>query len=349
MLKSVEDQVVVVMGASSGIGRETALRFARRGAMLMCSARSERGLASLIEEIRRKGGVAIAAPADVSSMEQVQAVADRTAAEYGRIDTWVHLSAVSIYAPFEHTHPAEFKRVIDVNLLGQVHGALAALPHLRREGRGALIHVTSVEARRALPLQSAYAASKHGVAGFLDALRLELIKDGAPISVTNIMPSSINTPLFNKALTRLGVKPRGIPPMYQPDLVAEAILHAAEHPSRDLVVGGAGMALLLLQRLSPRLVDSLLVRIGFRGQRTREPKPADAPNNLFQPLPGFYEKVEGDFSREQLTQSVATEVELGPLMTWGQRASRAAIEALALIGQSGTERMNGHSGTPMGS
>jgi NAD(P)-dependent dehydrogenase (short-subunit alcohol dehydrogenase family) len=292
-LKSIAQQVVVIMGASSGIGRATALQFAKRGAKLVVSARSAPGLASLVAAIREGRGEAEAVPADAASFEQVQAVAARAIEAYGRLDTWVHLAAVSVYAPFEHTTPGEFRRVIDVNLLGQAHGAWAALPHLRREGRGALIHVSSVEAKRALPLQSAYAASKHGVEGFLEALRLELQHEGVPISVTNVMPASIKTPLYTNARSKLGVQPRGLGPLYPPGQVAEAILYAAEHPTRDLVVGGAGRALLLLQRLSPALADAYLRLTGFTGQRTQVPRPAGAPDNLFHPLEGG-ERIEGD-------------------------------------------------------
>jgi short-subunit dehydrogenase len=140
--------------------------------------------------------------------------------------------------------------------MGQVYGAMAALPHIKREGRGALIHVSSVEAKRSLPLQSAYAAAKHGIDGFLESLRVELMHEKLPISVTNIMPASINTPLFNKARTKLGVKPVGVAPIYQPSLVAKAIVEAAEHPKRDVVVGDAGKMILLAQRISPGFVDA---------------------------------------------------------------------------------------------
>jgi NAD(P)-dependent dehydrogenase (short-subunit alcohol dehydrogenase family) len=294
-LKSIEQQVVAVVGASSGIGRETALRFAERKAKVVVSARSESGLASLVNEISQMGGDAIAVPADVSSFDQVQKVADKTVEHYGRLDTWVHAAATAVIAPFEQVSPEEFKRVIDVNLMGQVYGAMVALPHLRREGRGAMIHISSVEARRALPLQSSYAASKHAVEGFLDSLRVELQHEGVPISVTNMMPSVINTPFYDKARTKLGVKPTGVPPYYQPSLVAEAILHAAEHPTRDMIVGDVGRLLDLAQRVSPELVDSLLSLVAIRGQRTNTVKSAGDPNNLFEPIEG-YDESKGDFS-----------------------------------------------------
>jgi NAD(P)-dependent dehydrogenase (short-subunit alcohol dehydrogenase family) len=190
-LKPVKEQVVVLMGASSGIGRETALRFTKRGAKVVVSARGEQGLDSLVDEIRRSGGEAVAIPAEVTDFEQVKAVADRTVEEYGRLDTWVHLAAVGLFATFEQTTPEEFERVIDVNLMGQVYGAMAALPHLKREGCGALIHISSVEAKRSFPFHSAYGASKHGIDGFLEALRVELKHEGWPISVTQVMPGTI--------------------------------------------------------------------------------------------------------------------------------------------------------------
>jgi NAD(P)-dependent dehydrogenase (short-subunit alcohol dehydrogenase family) len=168
-LKPVGEQVVVLMGASSGIGRETALRSARKGAKVVVSARGEEGLASLEEEIRRDGGEATYVVADTSEFGQVKAVAERAAEEYGTLDTWVHLAAVGLFATFDETTPEEFARVVDVNLMGQVYGAMAALPHLKREGKGALIHVSSVEAKRSFPFHGAYGASKHGIDGFLEA------------------------------------------------------------------------------------------------------------------------------------------------------------------------------------
>jgi NAD(P)-dependent dehydrogenase (short-subunit alcohol dehydrogenase family) len=301
-LKPIAQQVVVVCGASSGIGRETARQFAARGAKVVVAARSQAGLDSLVDEIHAQGGEALAVITDVTKFDQVKTLAEKAVEAYGRIDSWVHLAAVSIYATFEQTRPEEFKQVIDVNLTGQAYGAMAALPFIKRTGGGALIHVSSVEARRALPFQSAYAASKHGVEGMLEALRMELKHEGLPISVTNIMPASINTPFFNKARTRLGVKPQGVPPFYEPEIVARAICYAAEHPTRDLIVGGVGKLVELGQRISPRLMDYLLSLTSFKMQRSQEPKPADAPNNMFKPIKG-YNQVEGDFKNQALQHS----------------------------------------------
>jgi NAD(P)-dependent dehydrogenase (short-subunit alcohol dehydrogenase family) len=293
-LKPISHQVVAIIGASSGIGRETALRFAQKGAKVVVSARNELGLNSLVAEIRASGGEATAIRSDVADFTSVKAIADYTVQQYGRLDTWVHCAATGILAPFEKITPEEFKRVIDVTLMGQVYGAMAALPYLKEEGKGAMIHISSMEGRRALPLQSPYSTAKHGLEGFLESLRVELQHEKIPISVTSIKPAVINTPFYNHVLTKLGVKPTGLPPYYSPQLVAEAILHTAEHPTRDFIVGDVGRILDIAQRLSPELMDTLLLAIGFKGQRTSEPKSVDGSNNLFEPMDG-YTQVEGDF------------------------------------------------------
>lgn len=337
-LKSVEQQVVVVFGASSGIGRETALRFAERGAKVVAAARSEMGLSSLMSEIRQNGGDAIAIVADAADFEQVKAVADRAVDKYGHLDTWVHLAAISLYAPFEQVTPEEWKRIIDVNLNGQAYGAMAALPHLKHEGRGALIHVSSVEALRALPLQSAYAAAKHGIKALTDALRVELQHEVMPISVTNIMPASINTPLFNKAKTKIGYKPMGLPPIYTPTIVTKAILYAAENPVRDIICGGSGWMIKVTEQLSPRLMDALLERVGFEWQRSDEPKSADAPNNLFHAIDG-YDRIEGDYGYQTMPKSIWTWFERHP--SAGRVLTGAALGALALLV---TQKLNNGNG-----
>lgn len=294
-LKPISEQVVAIIGASSGIGRETALQFAKQGAKIVVSARNELGLNSLVAEIQAFGGEARAIRGDVADFEQVKAIADYTVEQYGRLDTWVHCAASGILAPFAEITPEEFKRVIDVTLMGQVYGAMAALPYLKQEGRGAMIHISSMEGRRALPLQSPYSTAKHGLEGFLESLRVELQHDKLPISVTSIKPAVINTPFYNHVLTKLGVKPTGLPPYYSPKLVAQAILHTAKHPTRDFIVGDVGRILDLAQRLSPELMDAILVAIGFSGQRTSEPKSAEGQNNLYAPMDG-YTQVEGDFN-----------------------------------------------------
>jgi NAD(P)-dependent dehydrogenase (short-subunit alcohol dehydrogenase family) len=339
-LKPIQDQVVALMGASSGIGRDAALRFAERGAKVVVSARGEEGLRSLVGEIRAKGGEAVYVVADTTDFEQVRAVADRAVEEYGRLDTWIHLAGVVLYATFEETTPEEFERVVDVNLMGQAYGAMAALPHLKREGRGALIHVSSVEAKRALPFHSAYAASKHGIDGFVEALRVELMHEGLPISVTQVMPGTINTPLFDKGRSKIGVKPVGMPPIYEPETVTDVLLHAAEHPERDLMAGGAAAALALNQRLSPRLLDAVLsTRAGFKPQMTDEPRSESDPDNLFGPI-GGHDTAKNGF--RALKSSSYNRLQANPALRKGVLAATvlgtAALAARALANALGNGR-----------
>ncbi|HEY9890931.1 MAG TPA: SDR family oxidoreductase [Candidatus Sericytochromatia bacterium] len=336
-LKPISQQIVAVVGASSGIGRLTALEFAAKGAKVVVSARSQEGLETLVKEIQSQGGEAVAVVADVKNFEQVKAIADKAIEQYGRLDTWVHAAATGILAPFEKITPEEFQQVIDVSLMGQVHGAMAALPHLKREGRGALIHISSMEGRRALPLQSPYSAAKHGVEGFLESLRVELQHEGIPISVTSIKPAVINTPFYNKVQTKLGVKPTGIPPYYEPSLVADAILYVAEHPTRDFIVGDVGKVLDVFQRLSPELLDAILVLVGFQGQMTTEPKSEAAPNNVFEPIQG-YDKVEGDFGNLAIP-SVTDWFDKNPPLKWGAiAATTLGAAALALLATQAANR-----------
>jgi hypothetical protein len=241
----------------------------------------------------------------------------------------VHLAAVGLFAAFEETTPEEFARVVDVNLMGQVYGAMVALPHLKRGGGGALIHVSSMGAKRSVPLQSAYCASKHGIDGFLEALRVELMREGAPVSVTQVMPATINTPFFDKARTKLGVKPVAPPPIYQPGVVADAVLFAAERPARDLVVGGAARAVMTAQQVSPRLLDVLLRRFGFGVHYTDDPKTEEDPDNLFGPVQGL-DTVEGSFGHRAHPTSLYNRLELHPALKRGA-ALGAALAALAIL------------------
>lgn len=281
--RSIAGQVVVIVGASSGIGLATALEAARRGASVVMAARNERELNSWAETIRETGGSALPVVADVTDYAQVERLASRAVEEYGRIDTWVNVAAVFASAPFREMELDDFRQQMEVNFMGQVHGARAALPHLERTA-GALVCVGSAYGVRAAPLVSAYCASKHALKGWLESLRVELAHEGSPVRVVHVLPSTINTPLYQKAKSGLGVEPMGIPPVYPPELVAEEIVRAAEGNARDIYVGGGAKALELGQRISPRLLDQVMLAVAFRLQRTDRPRPADAPNNLYAPL-----------------------------------------------------------------
>jgi NAD(P)-dependent dehydrogenase (short-subunit alcohol dehydrogenase family) len=328
-LKPVEEQVVALVGASSGIGREAALRFAERGARVVVAARGGKALDSLVEEIRTNGGEATAVVADVSDPQQMEEVAHRAVREYGGLDTWVHLASISVFAPFERITPEEFRRVVEVNLLGQAYGAMAALPHIKRRGRGALVHVSSVLGRRSVPLQSPYCASKHGVDGMLESLRVELQHEGWPIGVTNVMPASVNTPFFDKSRSKLGRRPMSLPPVYPPRAVADALIYAAEKAPRDLVVGGAGKAMLLNQRLSPRLMDALMGPLGYRWQQMDEPKDEYAPDYLYGPLQDDV-RTEGSLGRWAVSSSLSTWLDTHPTAKAGLAAATVLGIAAAL-------------------
>lgn len=323
-LNPISHQVVSIVGASSGIGRLAALEFAKRKAKVVVAARNEVGLKSLVDEIESSGGEAKAITADVADFDQVKAIADFTVEQYGRMDTWVHAAATGVLAPFEEITIEEFERVMNVTFMGQVYGVKAALPYLRQQGKGALIHISSMEGKRGLPLQSPYSAAKHALQGFLESLRVELQHEGIPISVTSILPAVINTPFYNHVLTKLGVKPTGIPPYYSPQLVADAILYVAQNPTREYIVGDVGRILDVLERLSPELIDTILATVGFSGQKTNQPKSADAPNNLYAPMEG-YTQVKGDFNELEIP-SISDWLEMNPALKWGAlAASLAAI------------------------
>ena len=309
-LKPINEQVVVVCGASSGIGRIAALDFAERGAKVVVSARSEAGLKSLVAEIKHRGGEAFYQIADAADFEQVKAVADQTVEKFGSLDTWVHSAATFIFAKVEQTEPEEYKRLVEVNLLGQIYGAKAALPHLKKNG-GALIHISSVEAWRTVPFQSAYGASKHGINGFVQALRVELAHDGIPVSVTQILPAAINTPIYDKGRNKMPFKPRPLPPIYHPQIVSDAILYAAENPTADLIAGGAGVGVVLAERFSPRLAELITGLIGFAGQKSDEPQKGEYAGGLFEPM-GKFDTVEGRFSDEQLKSDPITWLSIHP-------------------------------------
>lgn len=329
-LKPIDEQVVVLFGASSGIGRETAMQFAERGAKVVVAARRGDALESLAQDIRMRGGICAPVVAEVTDFAQVKAVADDAARRFGRIDTWVHLASVSVYASFQDTDPEEFKQIVDVNLTGAAYGAKAALPYLKESG-GSLIMISSIEAVQAIPFHSAYAASKHGVRAMTEVIRMELEAEGAQVNVTNVMPASINTPFFDVAKTKLGVKPRGVPPVYEPDVVARAILYAATHPVRDIAAGGAGKSFILLKRISPWLADQTMKFAGLTMQKTKEEKGPDAPNNLFAPIPNGPVGPQGSFSKEARSWSLYTWWATTPAVRWlGRGLAVAGLGALAM-------------------
>ena len=280
-LLPLHEQVMVITGASSGIGLVTAKLAASRGASVVLAARNGDDLQRAVDDIRRMRGRAVHVVADVADASHVGRVAETAIREFGRIDTWVNNAAVSLYGRVTELSLADMRRQMDVNYWGQVHGSLEAVRHMRARG-GALINVGSALSDRAIPLQANYCASKHALKAFTDALRMELEKDGVPIAVTLVKPASIDTPLFEKAKSQLGVEPQPVPPVYTPEVVAEVILAAAVRPIRELIAGGAG-AKVSLARFAPRVADLYMERWTFDAQRTEKPVNG-RPDNLYEPV-----------------------------------------------------------------
>jgi len=284
MPRPVSAQVVVITGASSGIGRATALEMARRGATVVCAARTEPALDSLVADIAADGGQALAVPTDVADPAAVRALAAAAEDRFGRIDTWVNNAAVAVWGRVEDISDEEFDRVIRVNFLGQVHGVHAALPALRRAGGGVIIGVASVEGLRAVPLHAPYTASKWALRGLYDSLRMELAESGDPIAVTTILPGPIATPFFEHARSKIGAMPKPPPPVYAPEVVARAIAKASVKPTREVPVGGAAIGFYLGQRLSPALTDAIMSLRRVQVDAQHADRPDTATDNVDAPV-----------------------------------------------------------------
>ena len=281
-LLPLRDQVMVITGASSGIGLVTAKRAAAHGARVVLAARNGDDLQAAVRDVRESGGRAIAVVTDVSDPVQIDRLAEAALSKFGRIDAWVNNAAVSIYGRCTEIPIEDLRRQMDVNYWGQVYGSRTAVRHLAARG-GALINVASALADRAIPLQGNYCAAKHAVKAFTDALRMELEEQGVPVSVTLIKPASVDTPFFEKARTYLGVEPQPVPPVYAPEVVADVILAAAQRPIRELLAGGSG-ATLSIARFAPRLADLYMQRWTFDSQKTSVPAGPTRPDNIYQPV-----------------------------------------------------------------
>ena len=332
-MENLEGHVAVITGASSGIGRLTALRFCEAGANVVAAARNATQLGLLQGEASGDPGTILAVPTDVSDPDAVRQLCVRALEVHGRIDTWINGAGIAIWARADETTPAEYRRIVEVNYLGVVHGTLAALEAMKPHDRGTIINIGSVESGRALPLQAAYAASKHAVKGFTESVRAELEHDGSHIRVSLVMPSAMNTPIFRHARARLGgVMPQPHPPVYEPDTVADALLHLATHPVDRVVVGGGGAGMVLLERLSPRLADLVLKPVSLPLQYSD--RPDDGIDNLDAPIEGEEPRIRDDWPAKS-TSWYTSAVGVHPMVG---RAIVAGVAALAVVGLLGRGR-----------
>ncbi|GAB3675792.1 SDR family oxidoreductase [Angustibacter aerolatus] len=282
-----EQQVVVVTGASAGVGRAVAVAFASRGAKVALLARGETGLRGAAADVEAAGGQALVVPTDVSDADAVEAAAARVEAELGEIDVWVNAAFSSVFAPVHEVTADEYRRVTEVSYLGFVHGTLAALRRMKARDRGTVVQIGSSLAYRGVPLQSAYCAAKHAIQGFTESLRVELLHEGSNVHVTMVQLPALNTPQFSWVLSRLPKQAQPVPPIYQPEVAARAVVFAADHPRRrEYWVGGSTVGTLLGNAVAPGLLDRYLARTGYDAQQTPDDAPSDAPSNLWEPADG---------------------------------------------------------------
>ncbi len=330
-LKPLSEQVIVITGASSGIGLATARLAARQGARVVLAARNDQELQKLVAEIQDQGGQATAAIADVGDPDDVQKIADAAIQAFGGFDTWVNNAGISMYGKIEEISLEDARRLFDTNFWGVVHGSRVALRTLRERG-GALINIGSIVSEQAVPLQNYYSASKHAVSGFTDSLRMEVEHDGLPISVTLIMPAAMDTPFIDHARTYTEYEPSIPPPVYAPENVAEAILHCAQHPKHHVTVGGGGKLMTALGNHMPWLMDKVMEWTMFQAQQKNKPADPLRHDALYRPTRGG--EVRGSYEGMVRQRSYYTQAELHPVAA-GLAAAAVGVGALALLGAVG--------------
>ncbi len=282
-----DGDVIVVTGASGGIGRAVASAFGARRATVALLARGDLGLEGATADVKDAGGAALPISVDVSDPAQVFEAAEQVERDLGPIDVWVNVAFASVFAPFELIQPEEYKRVTEVSYLGYVYATMAALRHMKPRNRGTIVQVGSALAYRGIPLQTAYCGAKHTIQGFHEALRCELLHEKSNVRVTMVQMPAVNTPQFSWVLSRLPKRPKPVPPIYQPELAARAVLFAADHPRRrEYWVGSSTMATLAANAIAPGLLDQYLAKKGFSSQQTNQDEDPDAPANLWEPSDG---------------------------------------------------------------
>lgn len=325
--------VVVVTGASAGLGRAIARRFAQQGAQLGLIARGADGLRGARQEVERLGGEAIALPVDVADAEQVDQAATAIEERFGPIDLWINNAMVSVFAPFLAVTPEEFKRVTEVTYLGYVYGTMSALSRMVPRDRGVIVQVGSALAYRAIPLQSAYCGAKHAIEGFSESVRTELLHVGSRVHITSVHMPALNTPQFGWSRAKLPKDPQPVPPIYQPEVGAEAVYFAAYARRREVRCGFSTNVVIAGNKLAPALGDWYLAKTGYQAQMTDRPVAADRRDNLFEPVPGDH-GAHGPFDR----QAKRTSWQLWATKHRGLLASAAALLGAGLVTASALRR-----------
>jgi NAD(P)-dependent dehydrogenase (short-subunit alcohol dehydrogenase family) len=293
-----KQRVIVVTGASGGVGRAVARRFGARGDRVALLARGADGLAGAAKDVEAAGGTALPVEVDVADQAGIEWAAHQVEAELGPIDVWINDAFVGVFAPFLDIDPAEFRRVTEVSYLGYVWGTRAALARMVPRDRGTIVQVGSALAYRGIPLQSAYCGAKHAIQGFHESVRTELLHQRSGVRVTMVQLPAMNTPQFDWGLSRLRRRAQPVPPIYQPEVAADAIAYAADHPRRrEYWVGGSTAATLIANAIAPGLLDRYLARTGYAGQQTGELHDPDQPANLWDPADGQYEPDHGAHGR----------------------------------------------------
>lgn len=314
-------QVVVVTGASTGVGRALARAFASEGARVALLARNEEALSHAADEVRGAGGEALVLPVEVADAAQVEAAAARVVETWGHLDVWVNNAMVSVLSPALEMTPEEFQRVTEVTYLGYVYGTLAAVRRMKERG-GTVLQIGSALAYRSIPLQSAYCAAKAAIRGFTDSLRSELLHDRLPVRLCMIQLPAVNTPQFEVVRTRMPGHPMPVPPVYAPESIARAVVRAAHHPRREIWLGTPTVKAILGQLLVPGLADRYLARRGYAGQQTATPVDPRRPDNLFHPA-------RGDLGAHGSFDLIARR---RPPDLWAQAHPLALLSALAAVG-----------------
>ena len=303
-------ETVVITGASAGIGRATAELFGRRGANVVLLARGVDGLREAAKAVEDAGGTALEISTDVADFQAVDAAAAMAETSFGPIDIWVNVAFTSVFAPFWEIKPDEFRRVTEVSYLGFVHGTMAALSRMRPRNQGTIVQVGSALGYRSIPLQSAYCGAKHAINGFTESVRTELLHDHSKVRITVVQMPAVNTPQFNWVLSRLPRRPQPVPPIYEPEVAAEGVVFAADHPDRkEHWVGASTVGTIMAQKFAAPLLDQYLARTGYDSQQTGEREPANRPNNLWQPVdqpPGSDQGAHGRFDDRSKSRSASS-------------------------------------------